>query len=285
MICFLIFKSLVLIIKYKTIMIFDIHTHSFLDKLAAHALESLSVKSEGIVPCSDGTLQGTISKMDEAGISGFAVLNISVGPRQQRNVNDFAVKINNFNDRVIAFGSVHPFSSDAIDELDRLKKSGIKGVKFHNEYQNFEIDDEKAYPVYEHCFKNGFVVLFHGGIDIGFSNPLRASPVKARNVAKTFKDYKFIMAHFGGYGCCPDVLKYLADCSNVLVDTSFFRGLSTMEVAQEIIDGFTSKRVLFGSDCPWADPVESVKKINALNLTAREKQDIFFNNAKCLLNL
>ena len=27
--------------------------------------------------------------------------------------------------------------------------AGIKGVKFHNEYQNFFVDDEKAFPLYE----------------------------------------------------------------------------------------------------------------------------------------
>jgi len=266
-------------------MIFDIHTHCFLDKLAAHAIESLSTNSKGILAYTDGTLRGTISKMDEAGISGFAVLNISVSPRQQKNVNDFAIKINNYLNRVVAFGSVHPFSINAIEEIDRLAASGIKGVKFHNEYQNFDIDDEKAYPVYEHCFKSGLCVIFHGGIDLGFDTPLRASPKKAKNVAKTFKNYKFIMAHFGGYGCCGDVLKYLCDCENVLVDTSFFRDLATSRVAQTIIDNFGSKRVLFGTDCPWADPKESVKKINALNLKTPEKQDIFYNNAKCLLNL
>lgn len=265
-------------------MIFDIHAHCFLDELALRAIESLSKKA-GILPCTDGTMGGTIKKLDEAGISGFAVLNIAVSERQQKSVNDFAIKINNFQNRVAAFGSVHPFSKNAIEELDRLKINGIKGVKFHNEYQNFDIDDEKAYPVYEYCFKNGFAVIFHGGIDIGFNNPLRASPKNARNVAKTFKDYKFIMAHFGGYGCCSDVLKYLLDCSNVLVDTSFFRDLSSMEVARKIINEFTPKRVIFGTDCPWADPVESVKKINALNLTDKDTQDIFYSNAKCLLNL
>jgi len=265
-------------------MIFDIHTHCFLDKLAPRAMESLS-KNSNISPFCDGTMKGTIEKIDEAGIFGFAVLNIAVTAKQQKNVNDYAISINDYLNRVVSFGSVHPFSSDAINELDRLKANGIKGVKFHNEYQCFDIDDEKAYPVYEHCFKNGFTVLFHGGVDIGYNNPLRASPIKAINVAKTFHKYNFIMAHFGGYGCCEDVLKYLCDCPNVLVDTSFFRDFSTMEVAQKTIDAFTSKRVLFGTDCPWAYPKESVEKINSLKLTDLQKQDIFYNNAKNLLKI
>lgn len=263
-------------------MIFDIHAHCFKDSLAYNAIKSLSIKSQGILSNTDGTLKDTIRIMEEAKVSGFAVLNIAVTERQQKNVNDYAISINKNN--VVAFGSVHPFSAEAISELNRLKENGIKGVKFHNEYQNFNIDDEKAFTVYEHCFKLGFAVLFHGGVDLGFDTPLKASPERARNVAKTFPKYKFIMAHFGGYGVIEDAIKYLAD-TQVELDSSFPAKLTTVEKANRAIKAFGSKRIYFGSDCPWVSPIDAVAFINKLNLTEEEKKDIFFKNAEKLLNL
>lgn len=263
-------------------MIFDIHAHCFKDSLAVNAVKSLSDKSGGLKPCTNGTLDDTKRVMEEAGVDGFAVLNIAVTERQEKNVNDYAISINKGN--VVAFGSVHPFSANAISELNRLKENGIKGVKFHNEYQNFDIDDEKVFPVYAHCFKIGLTVIFHGGMDLGFDTPLKASPKMAYNVAKAFPQDRFIMAHFGGYGVTEDVIKYLAG-TNVEIDTSFPSMLTTVESANKVINIFGSKRIYFGSDCPWVSPKVSVEFINKLKLTDEERADIFYNNAQKLLGL
>lgn len=262
-------------------MIFDIHTHCFKDSLAQKATESLS-KNSGIPTLTDGTLNGTTKLMDEAGVTGFAVLNIAVTEKQQKNVNDYAISINQ--GRVTAFGSVHPFSAYAKEEIDRLKENGIKGIKFHNEYQNFNMDDEKAFAIYEYCFKQGMVLIFHGGIDLAYNTPLKASPQRALNVARAFPQYKFIMAHFGGYGVTDDAIKYLAD-TKVCLDSSFTKGLTTVEKINRVVDAFTAKRIYFGSDCPWISPKDSIEFINKLKLDEQQKADIFYNNAKELLNL
>ena len=261
-------------------MIFDIHTHCFKDSLAKNAIQTLSAKA-GILAYTNGTLDDTVRIMDEAGVYGFAVLNISVSEHQQKNVNDYAISINN--GRVVAFGSVHPFSQDAISEIDRLKDNGVKGLKFHNEYQNFDMDDERAYPVYEYCFNKGLVILFHGGRDLGFNTPLKASPKRALNVAKTFPKAEFIMAHFGGYGVSDDVIKYLQD-TKVQLDTSFTKGLDVKKI-NDVIRAFGTKRIYFGSDTPWVTPKESLEFIYRLKLTDEERVDILYNNAKRLLEL
>ena len=155
-------------------MLIDFHAHAFLDKLAANAVSSLAARAH-FTPFCDGTVDGTARLMREQGVDRFAVLNIAVSPKTERHVNDFAISLLDRGDTVLPFGSVHPSSPDAFSELERLKNAGVCGIKFHNEYQNFFVDDEIAFPVYERCAELGFIMLFHGGADRGFSPPVKTA--------------------------------------------------------------------------------------------------------------
>ena len=63
------------------------------------------------------------------------------------------------------FGSVHPSHPDALKELERIHALGIKGIKFHPDYQYFFVDEERMFPIYEKCGKLGLIVVFHAGWD------------------------------------------------------------------------------------------------------------------------
>ena len=177
-------------------MLIDFHAHAFLDKLAAGAVSSLAAKA-GFTPFTDGTVSGTEALMKSQAVDRFVVLNIAVSPRTERHVNDFALSLLG-KENIIPFGSVHPDSENALSELERLKKAGVRGIKFHNEYQNFFVDDEKAFPIYERCAKLGFIMLFHGGADRGFSPPVKTKPKCMRRVALRFPEAKIVVAHLGG---------------------------------------------------------------------------------------
>ena len=73
-------------------MIIDFHTHAFPEKLAARALNTLKVKIDR-EPNTDGTTDGLISKMNDWGIDFSVICNIATNPRQQENVNTFAIDI------------------------------------------------------------------------------------------------------------------------------------------------------------------------------------------------
>ena len=111
-------------------MIIDFHTHCFPDKIAAKAIEILRKRSGITRPFHDGTVNGLLSLQKNDGVDYSVVLNIATNPSQQKNVNDFAISLKNV-EGIIPFGSVHPDSPDALDELERLALNGIKGVKLH----------------------------------------------------------------------------------------------------------------------------------------------------------
>jgi hypothetical protein len=262
-------------------MIIDIHTHVFPDNLAKGAIENLSNKSN-ISALTDGTINNTVEFMKKCGIDYFVVQNIAVTERSQKKVNDFTISLDSEN--IIAFGSVNPFSNEAISELIRLKNNGIKGIKFHNEYQNFNPDDENALKIYEKCIELGLVIMFHGGKDLGFVPPYHSMPEKFLNVYKNLPYNKYIIAHMGGYAMYKDAVKYLAD-TLINIDTSYALPIMDKKLSEYVIDAFTTKRVLFGSDCPWSSPAQNLQALKKLKYQNEDYERITYLNAIELLNI
>lgn len=118
-------------------MLIDTHTHCFPDALAPRAIDSLSGESKQLAH-TDGTLSGLISSMDEYGVDKSFVLNIATNPRQQDNVNKFAVAINNYNGRIVSFGSINPDCPDKKAAAKQIKESGLYGIKLHPDFMGHD---------------------------------------------------------------------------------------------------------------------------------------------------
>ena len=262
-------------------MLIDFHVHVFPDKLAHGAVSSLAARAH-IEPHTDGTLQDTLQRMHADGVDRFVLLNIAVSPRTERHVNDFAISLLPIVGAV-PFGSVHPDSPNALSELERLHKAGVRGVKFHNEYQNFYVDDERAFPIYEKCEEYGMIMLFHGGADWGFEPPVKTPPRRMRNVADAFPKAKIVVAHLGGQDMAEEAIRWLAD-SSVWIDTSFAARSVPIQTAERVIRAFGADRVLFGTDCPWDTPADTVRYLRQSDLKQEELDKIFSENALRLLD-
>lgn len=262
-------------------MIIDFHTHAFPEKIAKQAIEKLSFTSGGLIPQTDGTIEGLKLLMEKDGVSKSVLLAIATNAKQQTAVNDF-IKSEEC-DKIIPFGSVYPHSANALEELERIHKMGLKGIKLHPEYQQFFVDDEKMKPLYKKISELGFIVLFHAGEDFGYSAPYHATPERLRKAAKWI-DAPMICAHWGSAGMGEDVLKYLCDIP-VYFDTAFGYGAMPKERAQRILDKKGVDLMLFGSDCPWHSPSWDIGMIETLQLTASEKEKIYHLNAEKLLGL
>ena len=155
------------------------------------------------------------------------VCNIATNAKQTENVNKFAVEIDK-NPHITSFGSVHP-DSDYEYFLDKLKDSGIKGIKLHPDYQGFFIDDAKMQPIYEAILKRGFVLIFHAGVDDGIGDPVHATPERIKNIIEMFRGEKAVFAHMGGFRVWNDVCRYLLD-EDVFFDTSCSAGFIKPEI-------------------------------------------------------
>jgi predicted TIM-barrel fold metal-dependent hydrolase len=212
-------------------MLIDFHTHAFPERIAARAIENLSFRSGGLTPYTDGTVDGLKSSMKNGGVDASVVLNIATNAHQQHSVNDFAASIND-NKTIFSFGSVFPESDDALEELERIKALGLKGVKLHPDYQGFSVDDEKMKPIYKKISQLGLITVFHAGFDYGFAPPYGATPDKMARAIEWFST-PVVAAHWGGVNCNEDVVKYLCG-KNVYFDVSFGYSMMPKYYAEKI---------------------------------------------------
>lgn len=263
-------------------MLIDFHTHAFPDRIAQRAVSGLSHSSGGMVPQTDGTLSSLKAEMDKDGVDISVVLSIATNPRQQTNVNNFAMEMDQ-DDRIVAFGSIHPDAPDALEELERIKEAGLKGVKLHPEYQHFYADDERMKPIYRKISQLGLVTVFHAGHDYGFLPPYHCMPDNLLRALKWF-DTPVVAAHWGGESCCVEVLEKLCG-ENLWFDLSFGYGAMPKPVAQAIIDKHGPDKLLFGSDIPWHRPEWELRLLNSLDISQEDKDKIFYQNALNLLGL
>lgn len=272
--------------------IIDFHVHTFPDGIAEKALSKLALIS-GLTPSTNGTISNTLTLMNSCGVDLSVLLNIATSPTQQSTINSSACKTNsNYSNRFISFGSVHFQADDAIDELERIKSLGIKGVKLHPDYQGFMIDDEQLFPIYEKCEELGLILVFHSGWDCYSPDVIHALPKASRNVVRRFKKLNIVLAHFGGLKLWDDVGQYLCG-ENVYLDTSMcytymneiYGENQSKILMKKLIESHYEDKILFGSDCPWENPKQSIEFICSLNITNSVKIKIFNENAKKLLGL
>lgn len=263
-------------------MLIDFHSHAFPERIANRAIKNLSHASGGLIPQTDGTLESLKSEMKKDGVDLAVVLGIATNPAQQTNVNNFAAEMNK-EESVVAFGSVHPYAHDALEELERIKELGLKGVKLHPEYQEFFVDDERMKPIYKKISQLGLITLFHAGQDYGYNEPFRCMPEGLARALSWF-DAPVVAAHWGGVGCGKEVVKHLCG-RDIWFDLSFGYGRMPKSFAQEIADRHTPDRLLFGSDMPWHRPSWEMRLVESLDLSVEDKEKIYYKNALKLLGI
>ncbi len=262
-------------------MVIDFHTHCFPDELATKAVPALAKKAD-IPAMLSGTVSDLKSSMEANGISYSVLLNIATKPSQTEKINIWAAQIQQ--DNIISFGSIHPLYENWKNELKRIKELGLKGIKFHPEYQDFFVDDKALYPIYEYAFELGLIIAFHAGEDLGFTFPFHCTPERLDNLITHFKGGKIIAAHMGGYNYWDEVERYLVG-KDIYLDTSYSVGVMNKEQAKRIIHNHGYKRILFGTDSPWRNQGQTVESIKDLGLEREAEEAIFYKNAIELLEM
>lgn len=262
--------------------IIDFHAHIFPNRVAGPALDQLTEHSGEYRPRTDGTLKGLLSSMNAANIYLSVVSNIATKPAQVGPIYDFCCHIKS--DRIYPLISLHPDNSldQAEDLLIKAEHEGIRGVKFHPMYQDFAIDDEKMFSLYELIRKRGFFVIFHTGFDIAFPGNTQADIERLKDIADRFRDLTIVATHTGGWRQWERV-GLLTSCMNVYTEISMTQSEIDDDLFIQVLSHFDENKVFFGTDSPWTDQKEMVQKIVDLKIPERFKEKILFRNAESFL--
>ena len=282
-------------------MIIDIHTHIFPDKIAATTLEKLRGQSHSKT-FTDGTLYGLMASMKKFGVDISVILPVATKPAQVIKINDRSAQINeNFSEvGIISFASIHPDFDNYAVELSRIKNLGFKGIKVHPVYQGTDIDDKNFLRIFYRAAELDLIVIAHAGLDIGYPGVVRCTPKMSRHVVEEVGDFKFILAHMGGWKSWNEVLTELAD-TNIFIDTAFSIGeipalddgyykndelqMLDIENFMKLYKTFGADKIIFGTDSPWMPPDIPIDFIKSLPISDADKDNILGKNAEELLGL
>jgi len=260
-------------------MIFDSHTHIFPEKIAEKASANIAAFYKMRV-LYDGSVPALMRICRENGVTGCLVCSVATKPEQTESINDFIARsAADSNGFFTGLCSLHPdMSEKELDsEIDRAVSLGLKGIKLHPDFQEFEADGAKAYKVYE-VIGNRLPVLIHAG-DSRFDF---SSPKRLVNAVKRFPNMTVIAAHFGGWSEWGDAVRLLAGRENVYVDTSSSLYALDKTAAREYISAFGEDRTLFGTDYPMWNAGDELKMFGALELEADAAEKILYKNAEKL---
>lgn len=264
-------------------MIIDFHTHCFPDELADRAISTLMAGIDEIfTPVTDAKVSGLLAHMRESGVDISVIQPVITKQSQFQDLNRWAVSI--CSDRLISFGSIYPYTDDYKRDIDFVVELGLKGIKFHAEYQDFAIDDLEMLRVYDYALSRGLIILYHAGFSPGFTGPMKSNPVCFRNIWDAMKGGVIVAAHFGGHAEWDDVERYIVG-TGIYLDTSMGFEFYPEKQFLRIVKNHGIEKILFASDSPWSDAKTEIEHLKALPLSDAEKDMILGGNAARILNV
>jgi predicted TIM-barrel fold metal-dependent hydrolase len=193
---------------------------------------------------------------------------------------------------LMGFGSVDPHDERAVQELERCRDLGLKGLKFHPTMQEFHPADRRFYPLWAKVEELQLICLFHTGTcGIGAGAP-GAGRTKIRyshpgfldTVGADFPGLTLIAAHFG-WPWFMECLAIALHKSNVFIELS---GWAPKYLPQEVVREIGKRlnaQTLFGSDYPFISLDRWFTEFESLGLTEEAQRAILVENASKLLGL
>jgi predicted TIM-barrel fold metal-dependent hydrolase len=197
-----------------------------------------------------------------------------------RKTNEWAASV--CSGRIACFGGIYPHAADYKDAIDFVAGLGLRGIKFHAEYQDFILDEPKMLRVYDYALSKGLVLLHHAGFDPAFPPPFRSSPERFVNVLEAMGGGVIVAAHLGGHAQWDGVEERLAG-RDIYLDTSMGLEYVPEEQFMRIVRKHGADKILFASDSPWSGADTEIERLKKLPLTEREKAAILGGNAQRLL--
>jgi hypothetical protein len=161
-----------------------------------------------------------------------------------------AEEINRFHPELVPIANLNPnFHKDLAASFEAQLAHGARALKIHPIHGFFFANDERLYPIYERCSREGMVVMFHAGTSLFPGCKMRfADPYTFDDVVSDFPDLKVVLCH-GGRGFWYHIAEFLAKrFENVYVDVSGLPPGRLLEYFPSIVRN--SRKYLFGSDFP-----------------------------------
>ena len=256
----------------------DMHTHVYPDAIASKAARSIRSYYH-LGDDMNGTAAKLFERGREAGIVHWLILPVAVKPEHVQNINNFTHQQVLQHSCFTGFGTVHAEMAGMMEEVERIKSLGLKGVKLHPDCQHFNIDDPRLFPLYEELQGKIPMMIHLGDERYDYSHPERL-----RKVLREFPKLQVCAAHFGGHTMYETAKECLSD-TDCILDISSTLMFLDKKTAEGYVNHYGAERLAFGTDYPVWDPVREVDLFLSLDLTEDQKEQIAWKTAERFLGL
>lgn len=264
-------------IKTDILPVIDSHAHIFPDEIADKAKEGVS-EFYDLPMYTSGKLSELYKVRDEVfgnkKITTQVIFSPAMTSSQTKSINNFISDICKGDESLIGFGTLHKDNDDYKDEIQRIKSLGLKGVKFHSDFQKTNIDDEKMIPIYREIANEGLPVVFH----MGDKNLEYSSVDKLKNVLNDIPNLTVIAAHMGGYMHWKEAYNTLEADSRLYFDISSALSFISREDFIEMLGKFGINQFFFGSDFPMWNPIDELRKLSEFVTDEADRRKIEYYN-------
>lgn len=175
----------------------------------------------------------------------------------------------------------NPKHRDAVAEArDYLSSSEWRGIKLHPLRDGYQPHDPLVWPLAELAAERGRPVLVHCG------HPPFSLPWSIERLAARFPELTVILGHMGHGNIVwiDGAIEVAQRRPNVFLETS---GMPMGPKIAEAVRRVGARRVMYGSDSPFHDPVVEQLKVRRCGLAEKElamvmhgtAQQVFFSTA------
>jgi uncharacterized protein len=277
-------------------MIIDFHTHVFPPQIVNNREKYIPLDPLFKLLYSENkakltTAEDLINNMDAQEIQKSVILNIAWDSLDLcKLTNDYILdSVIRHPDRLIGFCMIKFDSPEnAIFELERCQKGGIKGIGEIRPSNEFFNQDSLIKPVIDYIKKHELIVLTHTSEPVGHQYPGKGdiTPGQLYSFIIRHPGLSLVCAHWGGglpfYALMPKVKPCFKD---LYFDSAASPFLYSPQVYSQVAQLVGSGKILFGSDYPLLAPRRLLKEIDILGLPLEDKQAILAGNALKLLKI
>lgn len=258
--------------------IIDSHNHIYPARVAGKAVGNIG-DFYTIPMYGKGHSEDLLANGSRIGVKKYVVHSVATDPAQVQSINNFIAREVEAHPEFIGFATLHPLMDDVEGEIERALALGLRGIKLHHDFQEFDIDSKESLMLYEKIGSELPIVLHTG-------DPLRdfSAPHRLAKVLDIFPEHTFIAAHFGGYTRWDEARECLLG-KNCYIDTSSALFLLSPEEAVSMIRQHGADKVLFGTDYPAFTHEHELERFMKLPLTEEERRLILSENAIKLLDI
>ncbi len=260
--------------------VFDVHTHTYPEKISAKACDSLG-KFYNFTVEGEGTYAHLESQAKANNVCGYLLFSVATNAHQVEKVNSSIAELAKLSRshgfKTVGYAGMHQDFTDFEGEINRCVSMGLQGVKIHPDIQEVNINDRRLYPLYEILQAKNLPLYLH----MGDNRPeyRYSEAAKLVDMLKSFPHLTVVAAHLGGYKAWDESVPLLAGRENIMYDTSSALWAMSRDKAEEIIGRLGSENIMFGTDYPVVNTAEELERFMSLRLSDKVREDILWNNA------